>query len=529
MTLALHFRAGWIPLIILAVLAVTVQLVMCLGRSVAYMPDSGNYILYAAEIAERFDFSGINFLRTPGYSLVLAGIFKVFGSTSGLGMKLVQHFFNLITIFLVYKTGRLIYPPRWFAFCCALVAVFSLQLWSYAVFPMTEGTYALLATAGLYCTLLYTSRGNCAALVLSMLIIGLATLVRPQGQHLVLLPLLAWAVRTLFPRLLARLSPESSSVQDLNLSRFRSAAWLGLGCLLYLACITPWMYRNQVKFDSFSMGGMMGQNLYSRLIEYDGLTPSVSSAYEDIRNTFIKDKQLRNAAGEGLEEKTTWRNHWPATDAYMRAQGTNLTQTDKVFMQAAADTLREYPLEYISNTFIGVFKNFRTYEPTFLYIPGVDPQIQPSWPDNYMWDVRTINAPYASKEWAPANYLPTYEEPNYFTDVYTWLVGYYYPLVAFWDYSDKFMYLQFAGFGACLFYLVVGRRRMETFIFVCYLLYGIVVPMLVVPWSPRHRLPMDPVLTTLYFFPAVLLAEIAKSVLPRTRKQRPLAQNATHA
>lgn len=511
-------RTRYVLLGVLLCTALSTQGVMLFGRSILFQPDSGNYMAYAATLAESFDFSSISLLRTPGYPLVLAGVFKVFGDNSTFGLKLLQHVFNLATLGFLFLALRQLYRPFWFAWCGTFVASFAFQLFSYASLPMTEVTYAMLATGILFFTMAHARSGRSSFFIASCMTIGIAALVRPQGQYLIVLPLLSWLAWRFFPARMSAASSDANQTPTPPLeARYeprptRALLSFIVGMVLYLSFVTPWMVRNYIKYDTFSLGGMMGQNLFSRLVEYDGLIAEESSTIQAIQQAYAQYVAQLKAEGKPVNENYTWRNHWPTTTAYMTIHGTDLKETDAVLMRAAKDTLAIYPYKYIENTFIGVYKSLLSYEPIFLYAPGGKRPY--SWPDNFMWDIHDINKQYEKKDWAAAKYLDVYEEKNAFTDIYTSMMRIYYPLTAFHKYSLPVLHWQLFGFACCVLWLCLGRNRPATFIYVAFLLYGLVLPMLVVPWAPRHRLPMDPALAALYFYPLILFLE---AVWPRVK------------
>jgi hypothetical protein len=416
---------------------------MLLGRSVTYVPDSGLYVIYGIDIAERFDFSKFSYVRTPGYPFLLGIIFKLFGSESTFYMKVIQHLFNLVTILFVFLIGRRLHASVWFAWLGTLTACFSLQLWSFASLPMTEVTYTMMATGTLYFYIRYAQSAKKFDLIGSFLLTGISTLVRPQAQYLVVIPFCIWGFHTFLPHSWQTLAAKSLP-ENAGKVRGRSIVVLLIALTAYLMCILPWMYHNKFYHDVFSMGGNLGQNLFSRVVEQDRLIDYDSAAIREIKRTYEEEKARRLAQG-GKDDSYTWMNHHPSMNAYMQYHKVTMSEADNIFLRAALDCIKKHPSEYFYNTYQGIIKSFKTYEPIFLYIPGVETDKPLRWPDNIMWDVKNINTYYENYAQMANKYLTNYEPPNVFTAIYSRMVKYYYPLVAFDKYARIFLLLQVLG------------------------------------------------------------------------------------
>jgi hypothetical protein len=285
---------------------------------------------------------------------------------------------------------------------------------------------------------------------------------------------------------------------------------------VYLCCVLPWMFHNLNRFGSFSMGGNLGQNLFSRVVEYDRFIDDESTAIRDIRTTFEKDRQERRM-DSAVKISHDWYNHWPTTHAYMRYHKVNEYEANRVLMQAALDGIRKYPFLYLGKTLEAIARTLASREITYLYIPALEKERSRNWPFSLMRNVHELNEFYENYDWVGADYLAVSETSNALTRLYSRLAGIYDIMVSSKILVFGLLIIQGLGLLACLTHAVSGPRRLEMLLLVGYLVYGLLLPLLVVPWYPRHRLPIDPVLCFLYFMPLFLVVDLVRARALRGR------------
>lgn len=495
-------RKNWWPVLVvlLGVAALSVQVVMLFGRSILYQPDSASYIVNADAIAKQFDFSGLSSHRTPGYPAFLAFVFWVFGDGATFGLRLMQHLMAIGVIAFVYFTGRMLHPSRLFAWLGAFASCFSLQIWAYADAAMSEMLYCFFASLSLYLFTLYARRKSDWALFLSFMVPALAAYVRPQGQYLIIIPLMLFVVHQVGPRLGGRLGERFDAPPPALL---RSLVVLLLGIVVYSAIIAPWMYRNYEKEGHFVFGGSMGINLYSRLVDLDDLIDYESQAVQEVKQAYERDKQRRIEEGIKISPNEGWRRHWAAATAYSRDHDVSLAEADKALFRAGLDCLKKYPVEYLKETGRVLWKNLYWYEPMYVYVPGA---LGPGGESQYAFlnDVKnSANRYYEDEHYAGMQNLKVYEEPTTFTPVYAALAQMYHKVVAFR--AGTMLKLQVLGVIGGILLWLFGARRLEWFVFLCFLGYSVVLPTFLVPGSPRHRIVSDPALAYLYAAPLFFL------------------------
>lgn len=238
-------------------------------------PDDGRlYARIAINILEHRSYSieteepyPPTFIRVPGYPLLLAGIYALFGHENNRAVRVVQAVLDTITCWLIALLALAWAPSRTYRFRRRLLLI-ALALAVFCPFPaiyvgtiLTETCTILLATAcALTGTLAMktTSRGKSAGLfALAGLTGGLATLVRPDsglfvaavGFTVVLVGLVGF-YRAMIRRGIERPLSDalSGSPRQILLRTILSGALLTAG---FAFTLTPWAIRNARVFGVF--------------------------------------------------------------------------------------------------------------------------------------------------------------------------------------------------------------------------------------------------------------------------------------
>ena len=177
--------------------------------------------------------------RTPGYPLLLAAIFKVFGRDFN-AVRGVQCVLDVLTAFLVFALATILLRNTGAALLAAL---------AYALYPpailsttyiMTETAYTFLLVLFTLCCVVALRNSSYSLFAASGILIGLATLTRPG---VFLLPLVLLVVCIIA----------------------KPSSWRGMILLLIAFTITmlPWGLRNSRDMGKFiPTSTLMGANLY---------------------------------------------------------------------------------------------------------------------------------------------------------------------------------------------------------------------------------------------------------------------------
>ena len=188
--------------------------------------------------------SGPSAFLPPGFPLVLAGIFRVFGvytTQAAIATYLLNSIFSMLTCITLYQLGKRLFGRETGLVAAALLAVYPPSIW-HAVNTVWDTTLLGLTLVGLM-TWLYglPERPKAAQLAATGLIMGLVALLNPAP--IFFYPAVALVI---WKRL-----------RDQGSSGYREIAILTGSCLL--VCV-PWMARNALKVGSFTPRNGAGLN-----------------------------------------------------------------------------------------------------------------------------------------------------------------------------------------------------------------------------------------------------------------------------
>jgi hypothetical protein len=306
-----------------AVLAVTVRLAFVPGTPVLLTGDSETYLGPALDLARGSGFD-LSLKRTPGYPLLAAATFRLFGEELS-PLALLQHGLGVLTAVLTCLLGREIAGWR-VGLLAGLAAAIAGNLLIYERLMMTE----TLFTTALVAAVLLAVKASASERVLWAglfgLSVALATLVRPVAQPLLaLVPLGLLLTRNSWRRL---------------------ALVTGAAVLGYALVIAPWTVEKRASSDSGEIGAL-GQTLVGRIARHDrgGFT-----VYDPARDQGEQDPTLlraRQIVQEAVDRGTSGR----AVLTRLRKElGLGDAQTDRLMRDLALEAIRRDPGYYVSGT-----------------------------------------------------------------------------------------------------------------------------------------------------------------------------------
>ncbi len=196
--------------------------------------DAFRYDFTARSLVDGLGYLHLNGAPTafwpPGYPLVLAAAYRVFGDNVGVG-QLLNVVLGTATVGLVYLIGRRALGPRPALVGASIVAAFPSLVFFTAV-TLSEVVFTFLALLGVYLVLIEAqspSRGL-RLLLAAGLVLGFASLVRGQALLLPIVLIPFWL----------RSGVDWSRIADKLV-----ALALGIGLI-----VAPWSIRNAVVMDA---------------------------------------------------------------------------------------------------------------------------------------------------------------------------------------------------------------------------------------------------------------------------------------
>jgi 4-amino-4-deoxy-L-arabinose transferase-like glycosyltransferase len=317
---AIRSHPDAVALLAIGVVALAVRLAFLYRVPVLLTGDSQSHFLPAFDLIHGNTFDP-ELRRPPGYALFAAGTMLLLGEDLR-AITFVQQVLGVATALLAYGLGRVTFGRASGLLAGLLVALNGALIVSgQSIMTETLFTFVLL---GVLLVLLQAGRsGRYAWALLAGILLGVAALVRPVAQILVLLVPLTFLLydRRLWPIL-------------------RGTVLVGVGVLLVMG---PWMLRNASEHGTLSAAGGRGRSLIARTIKYDEgfFDDALPEAAPDDLNgqvrQFIRGK--RNTIRNSRSVRST--------QAGLMSQF-NLTQaeSDRLMRQVALGAIAEHPIYY---------------------------------------------------------------------------------------------------------------------------------------------------------------------------------------
>lgn len=180
--------------------------------------------------------------RTPLYPMFVAGLYWLIPQLWF--VVLIQNILGAFSVVLVYILAKNIFGHKT-ALLSAILFLFESQRLHVTNQLMSEALFMVLFLPALYFYFLYRTGGDKRCIILSGLLLGISTLVRPVTQYL---PLIMIAF-IFFKR------PFWKNAK----ANIGGAA---LFAVVFLAAVAPWSIRNKIHFNNWKLSPLQGINLY---------------------------------------------------------------------------------------------------------------------------------------------------------------------------------------------------------------------------------------------------------------------------
>ncbi len=328
-------------------------------------PDSIDYIVLAGGIADHFDFQNELFLiRTPGYPLFLAAIFKVFGSSSPTAILVIQHLMTIVTTLLATLIAWHVSKKLSITLLAGLFCGVSLQLISYANVVLTETPFTLAVIACVYFLIRYYFEGCTRHLVYSSLCIGVGYLLKPIALFLIGVSAMVVLFRIF--------RTFKINCYDPWFVRFVKQIITGCAVATIPAILVaaPWMINNSLTHDSLQATRCLDYMYYLRAATFDGLDSTQSPTMIEIHE--VMAEAIRRG---DLPPDADYRDRQTVIDAYHNVHGITFADSSAILGRAGRDLIVEYPGTIFINTFKYAAWLLLAPDPVYRFWPGAAPGI----------------------------------------------------------------------------------------------------------------------------------------------------------
>lgn len=497
---------------IVGIVALVTNAVSLASAQLWVYPDSIHYIVLGSDVADRLDFSNEAFLIRPiGYPLLLAMIFRLFGTSSPIVVMMVQHALVVGTVVLTALLAWRLTKSRTITLVTGVLGAFSLQALCYANLVLTETPFALALIACVYFLIVHLQEGRWRSLILASAIAGVSYLLRPVGLHLLGICTLAGMLRVW------------KEVQDRNdrglaPSIRHWAARLALGgaaaVLPAIAVAAPWSIKNAVQHKSIEGASVLDYVLYVRAVTIDDLDSTTSEAMVDIHR--VVDEAI--AAGH-LHPEADYRDRATVIKAYETMRGATYAESIKILGQAAKDIMWENPLPTAVDTLKYAYWMLLLPDPVYRFHPDTAPGINGKKDVTAtLYDVSTYSEGYGSWESVLINHrhhLPLTSQARWSTPLARTVATQFHkhidtgaPLLGLMD-SRYEQWMIFIGLSGAM--TMLTRRRAEWLIVAGVVASHVLVSAFLSGPQTRYVQPVRPLLLMYAAFGLCLIVSLVRA------------------
>ncbi len=475
-------------------------------------PDSIDYIVLGSHVADRFDFSNQAFLIRPiGYPLLLAGIFKLFGSASPIVVMIVQHTITIATVLVTCLIAWRLTTSRTITLVTGILGAFSLQALCYANLVLTETPFALALVASVYFLIVHLQDGRWRFLVLASAIAGISYLFRPIGLHLLGACALAAMLRT-WRDIQDRKDHGLSVAPKYWLRRLAIGGTLAI--VPAIAVTAPWSIKNALQHKSVESTSVLDYVLYVRAVTIDDLDSTTSETMIDIHHV------VNEAIASGhLHPDADYRDRATVIKAYETIRGASYAESITILGRAAKDIMLENPLAITIDTIKYAYWMLLAPDPVYRFQPDAALGINGKKDVTAtLYDVSTYSEGYGSWESVLKNHrhhLPLSAEPRLATPIARSVATQYHklidkgaPVFGLWD-SRYEQWMIFIGLAGTM--TMLTKRRSEWLLIAAVIAAHVLVSAFLSGPQTRYAQPVRPLLLMYAAFGLCLLASLVRA------------------
>lgn len=224
--------------------------------------DAVEYHDLALGILETKDFTSFEPLRTPGYPILLAICYFLFGIRPWL-VLFIQILLNVVSLIIVYYLGKQLFNKR-----VGLISITLFALDPHQILFANTLLADTLFVAVFLCVMLFLIFGlkgkKITFLYISSFLLGVSTLIKP--------------IATYFPFISIFLILFDREIKYMNKIKY-SFCYI----IVFIITISPWLYRNYLEYGYAKLSSIQGYHLLFYNV-----------AYTEVEKTGLSIEQVRN-------------------------------------------------------------------------------------------------------------------------------------------------------------------------------------------------------------------------------------------
>ena len=311
----------------LLIIAICLALILKIGLFIYFQPwkenvekeeilhdDAEGYHNLASAIIRNKNFSYFHEIRTPGYPVFIAIVYTVFGKQPWV-VLLFQIFINSVSVLLLFRIGKVLFPEQMALWGSILFALDPHQI-LYTVHLLAETLFITMLLASVYTLVLGLQSNKGKHFILSGFLLGISTLIKPISQYLpfVLIVFI----------LLYKNQPMLAKIRV-------SLVYL----IVFFLTLSPWMIRNYIKYEYFSLCSVKGHNLLHHHIPHIELWKTGGS-FRQIQKDFVQKAEVRGATHD--------------IDGFKRS---------KIYKEVAIEYIKNHKIDYFRSHIRGMFNMYK--------------------------------------------------------------------------------------------------------------------------------------------------------------------------
>ena len=277
-------------------------------RNKIIVGDDGYHRLALSIMTPR-SFSNYGTFKTPGYPVLIAFIYFLFGTEPWIVLFL-QLFLDTGIVIIVYFIAKEIFKSKQISLIAAFLYSISFPSAYYSVKLFTEIPFTFILALAILIFIRSIKKNKLSGFALTGFFIGLITLIRPIAQYFPLVLLIVLVLSNSKP-----------------IEKLRNAVIL---LMLFFIVISTWQFRNLQVYDHYALSHIQGHNLCRHYV-------AMTKAHVE---NISEEEAIKKLIGTSLKGVT------------------NPFEQSRIYQEIALSYISKHPLQYMKYHLKGILRMF---------------------------------------------------------------------------------------------------------------------------------------------------------------------------